>query len=222
MTNYVIDWYLDATIDPVSGKYVGGTKVLTTGSSVTYNSDIQYEHPFTGVGETLPAAFYGKYCPIVREIEIGGQRVYGVSEPCTTYCELNTLPFITVAQLTCGLKGGVASTGYDYGIDYSPIGTPTSRNNSFPFVVSVANKYIAIKFTGYAVSDTVTLYYDDGTNRTLLYEFVVGTQETSNNATFVLGEETLRLVIDYETGRVVKNTDYIFSNIEASSATDTA
>lgn len=225
ITNYIIDWYLNATL--VNNKWEGGTKVLTTGSRLSYSSDIQWEHPFfdtTNNAGSIPAEYFGLYCPVVRKIEIGGQDIYGIPTRCKNYCNLNYLPAIDVQEVGCGMVGGSPSANYSFRVYYFPTQPPINRINKFNFVITPYNnyKYVAVRFwAGTSRYDSFRLYYNDQTNKTLLTSYAVGTNISTDNSLNQLGEQYLYLVLDYTQGRTVKEKDSIYVEAEASSTLDT-
>lgn len=210
ITNYVIDWY------------VNGIIVLTTGSDISYSSDITHIHPFTGAGNAIPAPSFGTYYPVVRKFKMAGEDIYGTPIRCRNYCQLNNLPPVVVQKTECGMIGGSPDAGYSFKVYYKPTLPPISRINAFPFYITPAYKYVAIKIdAGAARYDSFYLYYDDGITRTALPHYSVGTNTSTSEANKSLGQRYMYLVVDYATGRTVKLGDYIFVQVESGSDADT-
>lgn len=212
ITNYIIDWYID------------GILVLTTGSDITYSSDIVQEHPFSGVGNAIPAPYYGTYYPVVRKFEMAGEDIYGTPARCKNYCQLNSLPPVVVQKIECGVVGDTPDTGYSFRIYYKPSQPPSRMTQSFPFGVTTSNnyQYVAIKFfVGAVEGDTFRVYYNNGETRELMAYYSVGRNFSTNEITHSLNGTTLLVVLDFTEGRTVEINDVLNIEVESGNASDT-
>lgn len=212
ITNYIIDWYID------------GVLVLTTGSNKSYSSDIIQEHPFSGVGNAIPAPYYGTYYPVVRKFEIAGEDIYGIPVKCRNYCQLNSLNPVVVQKIECGVTGDSPDTGYSFKIYYKPSQPPSLMTQSFPFGVTTSNnyQYVAIKFyAGPVEGDTFRVYYNNGATRELMAYYGVGRYYETNEITHSFGGSTLLLILDFTDGRTVGTNDILNIEVESGNVADT-
>lgn len=218
ITDFMIYWYLDA--QEIGGKYVGGTLVLITGSSSTYDSSIQQVHPTIGsaVSNDIPLDYIGTLYPVLRRAVINGIEIYGEPTKCKNYCELNLLPYVVLEAANCAAvgAGNTSISNYNYGVYYSPAGIPTSRDVTFKFTLDTNHKYLAVYFQALEIPDTIKITYNGNDNDVLTwYEMGTGTGfETPGEDIYLSGA---RFVVDYAKGRTVLNNDFVLFTITAGS-----
>lgn len=146
--NYVIDWYLDS-VSP-------GNLQFTTGKGP--DTDIEVQHPFTG-NAAIPV-IGGVYIPIIRYIYLNGilyaPDTYpgAIVSPDLEAC----LPEITVVNPSCD-NGGIGQ--YAHTFSYTANTNFNNATRALHFDYTIDDLYLAYGFTGYTVSDRITITHVD-------------------------------------------------------------
>jgi len=197
---YVIDWFRDGEHAMVSGK--------------GYDPDIEAFHPFLG-DESIPVVG-GQWKPVLRYVVIGGVKMYPTPKKCQNWCadldvELPSInvPFISVTNVGCGVKGGIPDTGYDYRIAYTTSQDFSQATRTVRFFLDSDTAYVALRFYAYQVADLLEVFYNEET--TPIHAYILGTNLPSYNKNAVPEEidwNVLSIVVNL-TERTYEAGDYL-------------
>lgn len=172
--DYVIDWYLDSTLNPIE---------FTSGNLGNTDPAIQQRHPFTGNSARPSVA--GNWIPVIRYVYLDG---IPYSSTPTVGFELSTglatclLP-ITVVNPTCfnGSNSTPGTLQYSHEFKYVNSNAVFSdASKTLNFEIDASTQYLAWAFKGNTVSDRIQFTYVSGVSETLLEDFVIGGDVTTN------------------------------------------
>lgn len=170
---YVIDWYWE--------DFESGIQ-FTTGTADT-DPDVTYIHPFTGTG-CIPVES-GTWIPWVRYIIVDGVKYYARHRPWEDYCVAPSAEVqeIEVEAFTCD-NGGTGT--YSHSLTFiNTLQNYEYATRSIRFNLDEGQLWFAISFTGYLVSDRLTVYYCTPSDQvgTLLEDVAIGSDLGSYNWT---------------------------------------
>jgi hypothetical protein len=202
--DYVIDWYLDSTSNPIE---------FTSG--IGSDPDIDQLHPFTGTAARPSVA--GNWIPVIRYIYLDSVKYTSQDVPGGVYIPGldGCLEPVIVENLNC--SNGSDSL-YSHSINYQAvIQNPADALRTFRFDLDNVVNYFAWKFTGYMVSDRIQFYYVSGATQTLLGDYAVGDDLSLNLSVPVkqIFGESFREVFDISTIPYVSG-DHILVKITSS------
>lgn len=172
--DYVIDWYLDSTTNPIA---------FTSGNLGNTDPAIQQRHPFTGNSARPSVA--GSWIPVIRYVTLDGipyAATPTVGFELSTSLETCLLP-VVVVNPTCfnGSNTTPATLQYSHEFKYLNSNAVFSdANKTLNFELDASTQYLAWAFRGNTVSDRITFTYVSGVTQTLLEDFVIGGDVTTN------------------------------------------
>jgi len=196
LSAYVIDWYFN---DIANG--IEFTSGLGSDPAITYL------HPFTG-NAAIPVE-NGTWIPIIRYIVVDDKRYVGTHRPWETYCEL---PQITVLPFTCD-NGGAGI--YSHTLTYvNTLMNPENASRTIRFYLNTDGStcQFAWIFTGYAISDRITISYCTSLDSigTILEDYAIGNDLTCDLSLTPkrISNSTLRRITDLS-GITYADGDYL-------------
>jgi uncharacterized protein (TIGR02145 family) len=210
--DYLIDWYLDSTTNPIE---------FTSGNIGNIDPLIQQRHPFTGNSARPSVA--GSWIPVLRYIYLDGIGYASTPTPgfeLSTSLETCLLP-VAVVNPTCfnGTNTTPNTTQYSHEFRYVNSNAVFSdANKTLNFEIDASTQYLAWMFRGNAVSDRITFTHVSGVTQTLLDDFVIGLDVTTNLTAVpkLIQSNTLYKYILDLTGFTYTAGDYIKIDIVAS------
>lgn len=208
--DYVIEWRLEGI--------TGELKLVSASTQAVADTDIQAFHNPNNFPVVLEA---GTYYPVLRWVEINGVIFHSDPTQGDVYGEdlincvdlIEVLEPIIVENLSCA--NGITSTDsdYDHMISYNnEDNPPENANASLTFYLNDdgSTKYLAWSFVGFAVSDTVSFYYENAAgDRTFLESAIVGNDVNDTDYTITPVE------VDYfkfDSVVNLKNIPYVFGD----------
>jgi hypothetical protein len=214
VTDYIISWY---------GPGEGSTELAFTSGYGTEFSDIGWDltHPLTGSSSPIIEA--GVYTPVIDRVVVNGTSFSLTGSPDTYIANLDcfTSALVTVDAIKCDNgnlpSGSIYSHLFQFNnasVGITPIGLSAS------FELSSTTNYIAWKFKGFDVFDTLKMtFYGSSYSVPLIIENVrVGLNagqfdvRAGSNPKIVPSQDFLRKVTCL-TGLTINEGDYVTINI---------
>jgi hypothetical protein len=151
ISDYIINWY---------GPGEGSTELAFTSGYGTAFSDIGWNltHPLTGTSSPLIEA--GVYTPVIDRVIVNGTTFSSTGAPDTYIANLNCFDssVVTVEPLRCDNGNNPGDYSHHYLFNNVSVGNPP-ESLSASFIVSANTDYLAWKFRGFQVYDTIKLTF---------------------------------------------------------------
>jgi hypothetical protein len=149
ISDYIIKWYR-----------TGSTEVVFTTGYGTEFADIGWDltHPLTG--DYSPIAEPGVYYPVIDRVIINGVTYANSGETGTFPANLSCFnnQTVSVSAIECGQGNNIGDYSHHYLFDNYSVGVPPSSLSAF-FTISSNTNYLAWKFQGFDVWDTISLTF---------------------------------------------------------------
>ena len=210
ISDYIINWYRTGSSEVV----------LTTGYGTEF-ADIGWDltHPLTG--NSSPIVEPGTYYPVIERVIIndiiysnsGGTGIY----PANLNCFDNQR--VSVTAIECGQGNNLGDYSHHYLFDNYSVGVPPLSLSAF-FTISSNTNYLAWKFQGFDVSDTLQLifYGSHYNNEPILIENLqIGSDALPYSSTGTSVNAQPKKIPSFDffkkvtclTGLTINNNDYI-------------
>ena len=152
ITDYVIHWY---------GPNDTTTLQKRTGFGSVFSGEYDILHPFLGISAIpLPE---GVYTPIIQKVIVSGLTFSNTGGTNNILFDGNCLPTTTIEPLTCSNRTNTKTeywaSGYNHNITFSSQSQGTPQPVSSTYVLSPTTKFIAWKFQGKSIPDTIKLSF---------------------------------------------------------------
>lgn len=175
ITDYVIHWY---------GPNDTTTLQKRTGFGSVFSGEYDIPHPFLG-NSSIPLT-EGVYTPIIQKVIVSGLTFSNTGGTNSILFDGNCLPTTTIQPLTCfnqtNTRTEYWASGYNHNITFSSQSQGTPQPVSSTYILSPTTKFIAWKFRGKQIPDTIKLSFSGsgyGGNKIGLENWVIGTNSTN-------------------------------------------
>jgi hypothetical protein len=152
ITDYVIHWY---------GPNDTTTLEMRTGFGSVFSGEYDIPHPFLGTS-AIPLT-EGVYTPIIQKVIVSGLTFSNTGGTNSILFDGNCLPTTTIQPLTCSNRTNTKTeywaSGYNHNIIFSSQSQGAPQPVSSTYVLSPTTKFIAWKFQGKSIPDTIKLSF---------------------------------------------------------------
>ena len=174
ITDYVIHWYGPNDITTLQKR---------TGFGSVFSGEYDIPHPFLGISAIpLPE---GVYTPIIQKVIVSGLTFSNTGGTNNILFDGNCLPTTTIQPLTCfnqtNTKTEYWASGYNHNITFSSQSQGIPQPVSSTYVLSPTTNFIAWKFQGNSIPDTIKLSFRGSgyLNDIGLENWVIGTNSSN-------------------------------------------